>query len=271
MGRLDGRVALVFGAGSSGDGLSNGRAAALTYARAGALVAAIDINIDAAENTTKQILDEGNSALALTADVTDETSVREAVAAATAMLGTPAILHNNVGVTVLGGVDVLSRDAWDRGIALNATGAFLTCRHTLPAMLEAGGGAIVNVSSLAGIRYTGYDYPAYMAAKGALNQLTVSIALGYARQGIRANAILPGLIDTPLVGHQLHDEADLSGARAARDAASPTGKMGSPWDVANAAVFLASDDAAYINGVCLPVDGGLAASARTLAGTDGHQ
>ena len=211
--------------------------------------------------TAGQIRDKGGTAVAIAADVTNEDSVEAAVIAATEALGVPAVLHNNVGVTVLGAVHMLSRESWDRGIALNATGAFLTCKHTLPVMLEAGRGTIVNVSSIAAIRYTGYDYPAYMAGKAALDQLTVSIALSYARRGIRANSILPGLIDTPLVGSQLHLR-DRARARVERDEASPTGKMGSPWDVANAAVFLASDDAAYINGVCLPVDGGLAASAR---------
>ena len=261
MSRLDGRVALVFGAGSTGGAVSNGRAAAVAFARAGALVAAIDISGGNARSTAEQIADEGGTAVAITADVTDEESVAAAVATATAALGTPAILHNNVGVVVLGGVEALSREDWDRGLALNATGAFLTCKHVLPSMLAAGRGAIVNVSSLAATRYTGYDYPAYMAGKAAVDQLTVSIALTHARRGIRANAILPGLIDTPLVGAQLHPD-DLARARAERDAASPTGRMGSPWDVANAAVFLASDDAAYVNGVCLPVDGGLAVSAR---------
>jgi NAD(P)-dependent dehydrogenase (short-subunit alcohol dehydrogenase family) len=123
-------------------------------------------------------------------------------------------------------------------------------------MLAAGRGVVINVSSLASIRDTGYVYPAYSAAKAGVNQLTVSLALTYAGRGIRANAILPGLIDTPLVSAQLTDDPE---SLAARHARSPTGRMGTPYDVANAAVFLASDRAAYVNGVCLPVDGGLAA------------
>ncbi len=163
-------------------------------------------------------------------------------------------MHNNVGASVTGEITDLDLATWNRGLALNLTSAYLTCRYAIPVMKQAGRGSIVNVSSLSAIRDTGYTYPAYSAAKSGLNQLTVSLALTYARDGIRVNAVVPGLIETPMVSHQLTDDpAEL----LARHAMSPTGHMGTPRDVANAAVFLASDRAAYINGVCLPVDGGL--------------
>jgi NAD(P)-dependent dehydrogenase (short-subunit alcohol dehydrogenase family) len=259
-GRLAGKVAFVFGAGSSGPDLSNGTAAAITFAREGAAVVAVDIDTGAARRTAATIEAEDGAALALTADVTDPAQVAEAVRVGVQRFGPPAVLHNNVGVTQAGGPTELSLEEWHRSFAINLDGVFLTCKHVLPLMLENGGGAIVNVSSVAAIRYTGYPYPSYAAAKAAVNQLTVSLALQHAADGIRVNAVLPGLIDTPLVRQQLAaHHGDRDKLISDRHAASPTGQMGTPWDVARAAAFLASDDAAYINGVTLPVDGGLSA------------
>jgi NAD(P)-dependent dehydrogenase (short-subunit alcohol dehydrogenase family) len=253
---LQDRVVIVFGAGSSGAGTSNGEAAAMAYAGAGAVVAAVDLKGDEAVRVADAITAAGGTAIAIEADVTRDSDAAAAVQQTVASLGVPHVVHSNVGVARTGSVTELDPDSWRATIDVNLTGAYLACRHALPRMLEAGRGVFINMSSLASIRHTGYPYPAYSAAKAALNQLTVSVALTYAHRGIRANAILPGLIDTPLVGQQLASSPD---EIAARHALSPTGRMGSPWDVANAAVFLASDRAAYINGVCLPVDGGLAA------------
>jgi NAD(P)-dependent dehydrogenase (short-subunit alcohol dehydrogenase family) len=255
-GELDGRVVIVFGAGSSGPAMSNGEAAALAYAEAGAVVAAADRDPGEAHRVVKEIRRAGGTGIAVTADVTRESDVEAAVTTVVRELGAPHVLHNNVGAPQPGSVPDLDLATWNSAVAVNLTSAYLTCHHTLPHMLAARRGVIINVSSVAGIRDTGYVYPAYSAAKAGVNQLTVSLALTYAGRGIRANAILPGLIDTPLIGNDLAGDPE---SLAARHARSPTGRMGSPHDVANVAVFLASDRAAYVNGVCLPVDGGLSA------------
>ena len=259
---LEKRTALVFGAGCAGEGWGNGNAAAVAYAEAGANVIAIDRDAAAARATVALIEARGLHATAHQADILDSASVASTVQAALDAHGTVDILHNNVGVAGMGGPVELAEDDWDRLIAINLKGVFLTCKHALPVMLRQGKGAIVNISSLAAIRYTGYPYQAYYAAKAAVNQLTVGLALQYAAQGIRANAVMPGLIDTPLIHNQIAGQyASDAEMVAARNAACPMGRMGTAWDVANAAVFLASDAAAYITGVCLPVDGGLSCRA----------
>lgn len=259
---LSGRVALVFGAGCAGPGWGNGNAAAVAYAEAGALVVAVDRDLPAAEATLALVRERGGDGLALSADVLDGGSMERAVAAALAVRGRIDVLHNNVGHAGMGGPIELSEEQWDRQIALNTKGVFLACKHVLPGMLRAGKGAIVNISSLAAIRYTGHPYHAYYAGKAAVNQMTVGLALEYAGRGIRANAVLPGLMDTPMIHQQIAGQyADDAAMVAARNALCPMGRMGTAWDVARASVFLASDDAAYITGVCLPVDGGLSCRA----------
>ncbi|WP_428003179.1 SDR family NAD(P)-dependent oxidoreductase [Acidovorax sp.] len=256
--RLVGRVALVFGAGSDGDGWGNGKAAAAAYARAGARVVAVDRDGTAAEVTRDTILGEGNEAIAVTADVTQWTDVQAAVQAATEAFGRVDILHNNVGITSQGGPVETTEDTWDRVMAVNVKSMFLTCKAVLPLMQAQQSGAIVNIGALGGVRWTGYAYCAYAASKGAVNSFTQSVALQYAGEGIRANCILPGVMDTPHIYRQIsgfyasHEEMV-----AVRHKLSPTGRMGDGWDVANAAVFLASDEARYINGVELLVDGGM--------------
>ena len=258
IGDLTGRVALVVGAGGVPDGVTNGQAAAMLYARAGARVVAVDISEEAAERTVAAITEEGGEAVAVTADVTSEGAVVAAVATARAAYDTIDVLHNNVGVTVLGGPVELSYEDWQRAFRINVDTVFLTVKHVLPEMLQQRRGAIVNVSSVAALRDVGYPYPAYMASKAAVNQVTVSLALTHAHDGIRANAVAPGFMDTPLVRKQLDSQAGtVDELLATRNAASPTGRMGTCWDVANAALFLASDEAAYVNGVTLAVDGGL--------------
>ena len=258
--KLAGRTALVFGAGSIGPGWGNGKAAAVAYARAGAKVVAIDNNRQAAEETAAIIAAEQGHAIALTCDVTNLADVEQAVTQACAKFGSIDILHNNVGHAGMGGPVDLSEQQWLREIDLNLNYMFRTTKAALPHMLKQKRGVITNISSSAGIRYTGYPYASYYASKGGVNQFTVGLALQYARDGIRCNAILPGLMDTPLIYAQIAGQyASVEEMQASRHAATPPGRMGTAWDVAHAAVFLATDDASYINAVCLPVDGGLTA------------
>lgn len=257
MKRLQDKVALVFGAGSSGPGWGNGKAAAVAYARAGAHVVAVDQVEKAAQETAQMIQGEHCQALAVQADVTSTAAVEAAVEQAIATFGRIDILHNNVGTTVMGGPDELDEEVWKRSLDINLGSVYRTAKAVLPHMMHQGRGVIINISSLAAIRWTGYPYFAYYAAKAAVNQATVALAMQYARYGIRANAILPGAIDTPLIYREISSQyRSIEEMRAARNEAVPLGKMGTAWDIAHASVFLASDEASFITGVCLPVDGG---------------
>ena len=261
MNRLQDKVALVFGAGSSGPGWGNGKAAAVAYARQGARVVCLDLDEAAAQETAAIIESEGQRALALRADVTSAASVDEVVRRAVEAFGRIDILHNNVGMTLMGGPTDIDEAAWQRSLDINVGSVYRTARAVLPHMLARKSGVIINISSLAAIRWGGYPYFAYYAAKAAVNQATVALAMQYARQGIRANAILPGAIDTPLIYREISGQyKSVEEMREARNRAVPTGRMGTAWDIANAAVFLASDEASFINGVCLPVDGGQSCS-----------
>ena len=260
--RLEGKVILVFGAGSVGEGWGNGKATSVAYAREGATVIAVDREKSAGEATAAIIRALGGQARSLAADVTDSASVKTVVDDVMREEGHIDVLHNNVGTTIMGGPVELTEEDWHTVVDVNLTSAFLTCKHVLPGMLARGKGAIINISSIAAIRYTGYPYAAYYAAKGGLNQFTVGLALQYARQGIRVNAIMPGLMNTPLIYQQISGQyADAEAMARARHEATPMGRMGTAWDIAAAAVFLASDEANYITGVCLPVDGGLTCKA----------
>ena len=260
--RLEGRVVLVFGAGSVGAGWGNGKATSVAYAREGATVIAVDRERSAADATASIITALGGRARSLEADVTNSASVKAVVDEVMKAEGRIDVLHNNVGTTIMGGPVELSEEDWHTVIDVNLTSAFLTCKHVLPGMLARGKGAIINISSVAAIRYTGYPYAAYYAAKAGVNQFTVGLALQYARQGIRVNAIMPGLMNTPLIYQQISGQySDAQAMARARHEATPMGRMGTAWDIAAAAVFLASDEANYITGVCLPVDGGLTCKA----------
>ena len=258
--RLKDRVGILFGAGSVGPGWGNGKASAVAYGREGARAACVDARLAAAEETAGLIVEAGGRALALAADVTDSDAVQAAVEACVGEWGVIDVLHNNVGIAQLGGPVELPLDAWRRMLDVNVTGMFLGCKHAIPVLLAGGGGVITNISSVAAVRYTGYAAVGYGASKSAITGLTLQVAMQYARQGIRCNAIQPGLMDTPMIREPLKDaygEGGIERMIEARNALTPTGQMGTGWDVAHLAVFLATDEAHYLNGAFLTVDGGL--------------
>ncbi|PTX03141.1 3-oxoacyl-ACP reductase [Achromobacter mucicolens] len=229
-GRLAGKVALVAGAGTSAPGWSIGKASCVTLARQGAAVIALDANLTAAEE------------------------------AALGRFGRIDILQANAGIGKVGGPEDISLQDWDRIQQVNVTSLLIATRLVVPLMRAQGGGAIVAVSSIAGIRYTGYPHLAYSVSKAAVIHFARMAAQQYAPDGIRVNTVIPGLIDTPRVASnvaRMFDANDLDAARAARDRQVPMSRMGTPWEVANAVAFLASDDASYITGTELLVDGGL--------------
>jgi NAD(P)-dependent dehydrogenase (short-subunit alcohol dehydrogenase family) len=262
-GRLQDKVVAVFGAGSSGDGWSNGKAAAVLYARQGARVFAIDIQDQAAHETEQLIKAEGGICQMARADVTQSADVERVVSQLVGMWGRIDVLHNNVGITEMGDPVEATEESWHRVMNVNATGVFLTCKHVLPVMLRQKSGSIINISSLASIQINQYPYFSYFASKSAVNHFTRALAVHYGPHGIRANAILPGVMNTPLIHKQIAGQFGTTEEMLrARNAASPMGHMGDAWDVAYAALFLASDEAKYITGACLPVDGGKSCAGR---------
>ncbi len=258
--RLKDKVAIVTGAGSSGPGWGNGKATAALFARQGARVVAVDLNPQAVEETRSIIAAEGGECTAFEADATRADQVEAMVRHALDTYGRIDILHNNVGIVEVGGPVEASEESWDRVMDTNLKSMFLTCKYTLPHMERQGGGAIVNISSVVGIRYLGVPYISYSASKAGILQFTQSIAVEYAEKNIRVNAILPGLMNTPMIVEPLKDvygDGDVEKMIQIRDQQCPMKKMGDAWDVAYAALFLASDEAKYITGSQLVVDGGL--------------
>tara|TARA_Y100001970_G_scaffold47273_1_gene59766 strand:- start:17252 stop:18106 length:855 start_codon:yes stop_codon:yes gene_type:complete len=268
--RVSGKVAIVAGAGAVGNGWGNGKAAAFVYAKEGAKVLCVDNRLSAAEETVDRIKEIGGEALAWEADVSEEEQVATLVDFCVDNWGTVDILHNNIGGQGTGRrLDTITINDWNETFARNMTTTMLTCRATVPVMEKNGGGAIVNISSIAGIRHLNVPTAVYSMTKGAMIQFTQNIALQYAGANIRANCVLPGYIDTPFIQrivagrpayeHKGFDTADEY--RAARDAIIPSGRMGTGFDVAYASLFLASDEASHITGTHLVVDGGITATA----------
>ena len=261
--RLEGKTAIVIGAGQSpGEGMGNGRATALRFAQEGAKVMAVDRDLRSAEETVSMAKQASGECVAFEADVTKEATLAAAIAAAHKRWGRIDILHYNVGVSIAGGDAPLldfTEEAFDRISAINLRGAIMACKHVIPIMRQQHAGAITMISSLAALE--NYPYVAYKATKAAMIAFTKQVAIQNAEYGIRANVILPGLMDTPMAVDTRARASGKSRAEVAaeRDARVPLRyKMGTAWDVANAALFLVSDEANFITGVELLVDGGAA-------------
>jgi NAD(P)-dependent dehydrogenase (short-subunit alcohol dehydrogenase family) len=250
-GRLSGKTAIVTGAGSQGAGVGTGKAIAITFALEGARVCLVDRELERVEETRKEIEASGGDAFVSVADVTDSAACAATVAATIEHYGRLDVLVNNVGIGVGGGrVEQLDEAVWDRVISVNLTSAVLMAKHAIPALI-ASRGAIVNIASIAALRSHGGGV-AYSASKAGLIAATRDLAVMYGRDGVRANVVAPGHIFTPLVEGML-DQA----ARDTRRRVAPLGIEGDAWDVAAAALFLASDEARFITATCLPVDGGV--------------
>ena len=263
--RVKGKVAIVTGAGSVGPGVGNGKAAAVLYAREGARVMLVDYSLEAAVETKRLIDEEGAECFTFRADVSKSDDCAGMIEECIRVYGRVDILHNNVGIEIPGGIEDITEDDWDRTLAVNLKSVFLTCKHALPHMANAGSGSIVNISSINGIRTLPALSGAYGASKAGMIALTREIAVEYAAKGVRANAILPGMMRTPFVEASLTQAwgGDIEEMMGLRDAMVPTGKQGEPWDVAHAALFLASDEAKYVTGTTLVVDGGLTSAVKT--------
>src|SRR5690349_18661935 len=259
--RLPGKIAVIIGAGQTpGEGMGNGRATAVRFAREGAKVLAVDRDIASAEATAALLHAEGSECIAFEADVTDEANLSETMAFAVERWGRIDILHNNVGVSIAGGdasaLDI-TEEAFDRICAINLRGTVMACKHVLPIMRRQQSGSIINISSIAA--WAGYPLVAYKATKAGMIAYTQQLAIQNAEFGIRANVILPELMNTPMAGENRVKAWGKTREQvvAERNAQVPLRhRMGTAWDVANAALFLASEEASFVTGVALPVDGG---------------
>jgi NAD(P)-dependent dehydrogenase (short-subunit alcohol dehydrogenase family) len=264
---MTGKVVIVTGAGSVGPGWGNGKATAVLFARQGASLFLVDINPDAANETRAIIEGEGGICATHCADMMVSDEVAAMVRACLERFARLDVLVNNVGGSAPGDPVSMTEDVWDRQIDFNLKTAFLGCKHVLPVMVQQGRGAIVNISSVAGLRNdfsSGRVHVAYSASKAGLIQLSRSTAGAYAKKGIRVNSVVPGLMHTPLVEARLAKTVgggDAAALIAARNAVVPMGHMGDAWDVARAVLFLASDEARYITGTEIIVDGGLTSCA----------
>ena len=249
-GRLDGKVAIVTGAGSSSEGIGNGKATAILFAREGAKVLLVDAYEERAKETEELIAKEGGTASAFVADVTSATDCEKMAQAAVDRYGRLDILDNNVGISIRADVLEVTEEQWDKIMDVNVKSIMLSSKYCIPHMKDTGGGAIINISSMAGLRANS-SLP-YTTTKAAVIGITKALAGDHGRDGIRVNCIAPGLIYGPMVAPRMDDDL-----RQRRREATPLGTEGDGWDVGWAAVFLASDEARWVTGIVLPVDAGL--------------
>jgi len=260
-GRLQDKVAIIVGAGQTpGATIGNGRATALRFAEEGATVFLVDRRLESAEETLALVRERGGTGAAHQADVTREDDCAGLIAACESQFGRIDVLHNNVGIGAGDrGPSSITEVVWDRIQTTNLKSVLFTCKHVLPVMRRQRGGVILNVSSIAAICSVGMI--AYKTSKAAINAFTQSLAIGNAEYGIRANVIMPGLMNTPMaIEGNVAAGRDRDTVIAQRNAQVPLGhQMGTAWDVANAALFLASDEAGFITAVSLAVDGGQSA------------
>tara|TARA_R110000751_G_scaffold292626_1_gene399963 strand:- start:10031 stop:10831 length:801 start_codon:yes stop_codon:yes gene_type:complete len=259
-GRLSGKIAIVTGAGCVGPGWGNGRATCVRFAQEGAKIFAVDLKSETMEETVVRVKEAGGEIETHLCDVTDRTAVEAMVAACVSHYGGVDILVNNVGGSAKGGAVDMDEETWDRQMAFNLKSVYLTCRSVLPHMVEAGSGAIVNTASTSGIRFTGSAQAAYASAKAAIIQFSRVTAVEFAPKGVRVNTVVPGQLHTPMV------ETRLAGQRSGGDVDAllqqrlkriPLGWMGDGRDTANAALFLASEEARFVTGTEIIVDGGM--------------
>lgn len=257
--KLKQKVAIVTGAGAIAEGIGNGKAAAIVFAREGARVMLVDINLEAAEDTKRLIDEEGGECFAFQTDVTKSEDCKRMVEKCIQTYGRVDILHNSVGIASMGGIYATSEEDFDKVMDINLKSMFLTCKHVLPYMENQGGGSITNISTVCSIRSFPFPTLAYGVSKAGVNALTRELASEFARKGIRVNAILPGIIRTPFVVSALmnkfNDLNKVEQIMKERDEMLPMGTQGDPWDVAYAALFLNTDEAKYITGTTLVVDG----------------
>ena len=261
--RFSGKVALVLGAGSVGPGWGNGRATATLFAREGARVFGVDRNADALAETRDGIEAEGGVFVGHAADVTRAAEVDALVETCLERFGRIDVLVNNVGGSAPGDPVSMSEEVWARQLDHNLSYVFFSCKRVIPIMVSQGGGAIVNLASIAALRFFGPDVVAYAASKAGLIQFSRVTGVKYAPHNVRINTVIPGLMNTPLVEARLvkeRSDGDADALIAARHRQVPMGRMGDGWDVAHAVLFLASDQARYITATELVVDGGLSAT-----------